>query len=218
MGLVILGGGRHALVVRDCLNANPFDLIGILDDRLETGSLVEDIPILGPVSSLPDLMLRHPALCGVIAIGDNHARRCVADRVEAIVPGFVWTAAVHPSAIVSPAARIATGAVIVAGVIINCHATIGAHALINTGSIIDHDTRVGAFASTGPGVVTGGNVSIGTGSHIGLGAALSHGVSVGEHAVVGGGALVCRDIPARTVSYGVPARVIRHRNVGDRYL
>jgi len=48
---------------------------------------------------------------------------------------------------------------------------------------------------------------------IGGGAVLTPGVEVGEEAFVAAGALVTRDVPARAVAMGVPARVVRE--VGD---
>lgn len=218
MDLVIIGGGRHAQVVRSCLDAVGNRIIGIVDDRLPAGTMAEDLTVLGPLDALPDLRSQHLALGGVIAVGDNHARRQITERVEAMLPGFRWVAAIHPSAIIAPTARIAAGTVVVAGAIINCHAVIGRHALINTGSIIDHDTVMGEFASTGPGVVTGGNVVIGKDSHIGLGAVIAHGVAIGAGSIIGGNAYVCRDVPDHVVSYGSPARIIRSRSDGERYL
>jgi|SRR3954451_10636156 acetyltransferase-like isoleucine patch superfamily enzyme len=46
-------------------------------------------------------------------------------------------------------------------------------------------------------------------SRIGGGAVLTPGVEVGEEGFVAAGALVTRDVPARGVALGVPARVIR---------
>ena len=44
---------------------------------------------------------------------------------------------------------------------------------------------------------------------IGAGAVLLPGIEVGEEAFVGAGAVVTRDVPARAVVIGVPARVVR---------
>ncbi len=44
---------------------------------------------------------------------------------------------------------------------------------------------------------------------IGAGASILPGVTVGEHAIVGAGAVVTKDVPARTIVAGVPARIIR---------
>ena len=84
----------------------------------------------------------------------------------------------------------------------------------------------GTSASTGgatssgaqPAVVTGGNVRVGRFSALSLASAVIHGRSVGSHTVVGAGALVLQDIPGHSVAWGTPARVIRQRKEGERYL
>ena len=44
---------------------------------------------------------------------------------------------------------------------------------------------------------------------IGAGAVICPGVTIGENSVIGAGSVVTGDIPANTVAYGVPCRVIR---------
>jgi acetyltransferase-like isoleucine patch superfamily enzyme len=51
---------------------------------------------------------------------------------------------------------------------------------------------------------------------VGGGAVLVPGVEIGEEAYVAAGAVVTRDVPARAVAMGVPARVVRE--VGERDL
>jgi acetyltransferase-like isoleucine patch superfamily enzyme len=52
-------------------------------------------------------------------------------------------------------------------------------------------------------------VTIRRGAWIGAGAILLPGVTVGNNAVVAAGSVVTRDVPARTVAAGVPAKVIK---------
>ena len=47
----------------------------------------------------------------------------------------------------------------------------------------------------------------GAGARVGSGSVILAGVSIGEHALVGAGSVVTRDIPARAVAFGNPARV-----------
>jgi acetyltransferase-like isoleucine patch superfamily enzyme len=47
----------------------------------------------------------------------------------------------------------------------------------------------------------------GHGARVGSGSVILGGVRIGEHALIGAGSVVTRDVPARAVAYGVPARV-----------
>ena len=47
---------------------------------------------------------------------------------------------------------------------------------------------------------------------IGGNATILPGVTVGDYSVIGAGAVVTRDIPARSVAVGVPAKVIKRLN------
>jgi acetyltransferase-like isoleucine patch superfamily enzyme len=52
-------------------------------------------------------------------------------------------------------------------------------------------------------------VRIGADVGVGLGAMIMEGVTVGDRAFIGAGAVVVRDVPAQSVVFGNPARVVR---------
>lgn len=56
-------------------------------------------------------------------------------------------------------------------------------------------------------------VSIGKEVWIGAGAIILPGIKIGDHAIVGAGAVVTNDVEEYQVVAGVPARVVRYRNV-----
>lgn len=55
-------------------------------------------------------------------------------------------------------------------------------------------------------------IFIGSDVWLGVGVAVLSGVRIGDSAVVGAGAVVTRDIPARAIAVGVPARTVRFRS------
>ncbi len=60
-----------------------------------------------------------------------------------------------------------------------------------------------------------GGTRIGRGAWLGTRAVVLDGTSVGDGAIVGAGAIVNRDVPAFGVAVGVPAKLIRMRNLTD---
>lgn len=113
---------------------------------------------------------------------------------------------------------IGAGTVVMAGVSINPCVSIGRFCVLNTHCSLDHDSILADFASLAPGVITGGDCRIGQYAVISIRAVLINGISVGEHAIVGAGSVVMKSVDSCVVAYGVPARVIRTRKPGDKYL
>jgi sugar O-acyltransferase (sialic acid O-acetyltransferase NeuD family) len=194
--IIIQGGGEHAKVVLDCLQAQGEHIIGLCDARL-SGTLF-GVPQLGEY----DPSFEKHAL-SIVAIGDNTIRKRAAEK-----SAHAFTNAIHPSAIMSAYATCGVGNMILHGVIVQAQTKIGDHCILNTGAQIDHDCIIENYVHIAPGVVLCGRVTIGEGAFIGAGAVLIPGVKVGAWATVGAGAVVIGDIPVGAVAVGNPARVV----------
>ena len=195
-----------------------YTIAGILDMGKEPGTLIDGYPVLGYLDVLADCISRFQLVGGIIAIGDNFIRRKVAHEIIDVVPDFSFITTIHPSAIIGKQVLIGPGCTIMEGVIINNNCTIGAHCNLWTRTSLDHDSTIHDYSSFSPGVVTGGRVTIGECTVIGISASILHYRTIGDHCVIGGGSLVNKNIPDYSLAWGVPARVIRERTAGEKYL
>lgn len=211
--LVILGAGGHAVSVADVAMAAGWQVVGLVAEA-KAGMHMLDIPVVGGLHEVPDF----ESLFLAVAIGDNAVRQAAGREYVARFGESRFPSIVHPTANVSKFARIGAGTTVMAGASVGPNCDVGRFCLLNTGSSIDHDCRMANFASLAPGAVTGGAVHIGERSAISIGAAVKHGVRIGSDCVVGAMSYVNKDVSDLQVVYGVPARFVRPRRVGDPYL
>ena len=217
--ILLIGASEHAKVVMDVIEKEgKYQIHGLIDSYKPAGEDVFGYKILGAEDKLAKLFQSGEVLGGIITIGDNWTRHLMAEKIRSLLPDFKFISAIHPSASIARGVTIGAGTVLMAGVIVNSDSRIGESCILNTKSAHDHDCVMGDFSSLAPGVTTGGKVSIGAFSAISLGANVIHGVKIGEHVVLGAGAVTLKDIPDHSVAYGVPAKVIRKRQAGDKYL
>jgi len=139
-------------------------------------------------------------------------------------------AIVGDQAFVRERSSIGERSVIGRGSVVDNDVRIGARVRVQTNvyltafSLVEDDVFVGPGALTtndhtmarhGPGMQTRG-ATLRRACRVGGGAVLTPGVEIGEEAFVAAGAVVTRDVPARAVVMGVPARVVRE--VGEEDL
>ncbi len=217
--VLIFGASGHGSVVLDCLERSPgLAPVGFIDSYKEKGTKKNGYEVLGTEFDLPEILQAHEVHGGIIAIGDNWARRKMAARIERIVPGFQFVSVVHPMAVIGRDVRLGEGVVVMPGAIVNANARIGDHCIINTKASLGHDGVMEAFSSLAPGVCAGGHVFVGRGAAVSLGSSIIENVRIGPDSVVGAGSLVLENVPPGVMVFGSPARVVRHRREGEPYL
>ncbi|MDP0590086.1 MAG: acetyltransferase [Candidatus Endonucleobacter bathymodioli] len=217
--IVIIGSSGHAKVIIDIVQQEgKYNVAGLLDRFRNVGEKTLGCPFLGKEEDLPELIKAHALKGAIVAIGDNFLRSKVTAHIKEISPDLPFVSAIHPKASIAMEVSIGEGAVVMAGVSINPCSSVGRFCILNTNSSLDHDSILEDFASLAPGATIGGNCQIGQYSAVSIGAVLIHRINVGEHTIIGAGSLVMKSIESFAIAFGSPAKVIRNRKQGDKYL
>jgi sugar O-acyltransferase (sialic acid O-acetyltransferase NeuD family) len=217
--IVLFGAGLQANYCIDIIKKEgKYSIIGIVDSIKDIGTELFGYKVIGRQEQLKELIVKYDIHGGLITIGDNWSRKIVYDCIKKQIPDFKFVNAIHPSTIIGMNVEFGVGIVIMAGCIINPNAIVGDFCFFATGAQLEHDSKIGDFASISAGSITGGKVSIGKYSAITLGVVIMDRLNIGENTVVGSGSLVTKDLPDNVLAYGNPARIIRTRKLGEKFL
>lgn len=217
--IVIIGGGNQAHYVIDIIEkAGQYNIVGIIDSIHPIGSNRFDYKILGRQENIVELIEQYQIYGGIIAIGDNWARYNVSLQISSLAPDFKFINAIHPSVIIGNNVEIGEGVTAMAGVIFNPKSKIGNFTFFATGAQVEHDCTISDFASISAGSVTGGYVTLGKYSALTLGVTVLDRLEIGENTVVGAGSLVLKSLPSNVLVYGNPAKIIKNRYTGEKFL
>jgi len=208
--LLIIGCGGHSKVITDIAEAMGFEDISYLNTLGGSKTFMERDVVHREPEHYRDYFF--------VAIGDNASRERVFTKFSNDNPNAIPVSLIHPSSIITQRCSIDGGTVVMPLCVVNSSTTIGKGVIVNTRSSIDHDSCLKNFSSLAPGVSMGGNVYLGERSAISIGASVKHGIHIGKDVVVGGASLVLKNVEDNAVVYGIPARFIRERKSGDRYL
>lgn len=217
--VVIFGASGHGGVILDCIEReDKYNVIGFVDSFKKKGSRQNGYEILGNEYDLPYLTEKFNLYGGIIAVGDNWTRKLIVDKIKKIAPYFKFITTIHPSTVIGKDVTIGQGTVIMPGSIINNDCVIGEFCILNTNASLEHNGNMGDYSSLAPGVCTGGHLELGKFSAICLGAKVEESITIKDHVIIGAGSLVLSDIESGVLAYGSPAKVIKSRAVGEKYL
>jgi acetyltransferase-like isoleucine patch superfamily enzyme len=194
---------------------------------IEDGCTIEDHVVLG----------KRPRLAGgSSAQGEVHGLQLAAGAI--VCAGAIVFAGAHvgegailgDQSFVRERSQIGSGSVIGRGSVVDNDVRVGARVKVQTGVYLTAFTLVEDDVFLGPGATTTNDdtmarhgpqtplrgATLRRACRVGGGTVLTPGVEIGEEAFVAAGAVVTRDVPARAVVMGVPARVVRE--VGEQDL
>jgi sugar O-acyltransferase (sialic acid O-acetyltransferase NeuD family) len=217
--IVLIGGGNQAHYTIDIIEKEgKYNIVGIIDSVHSIDSDRFGYKILGRQENITQLVQDYKIDGGVISIGDNWSRYYVYDQIIKILPNFEFVNAIHPSVIIGNNVKLGKGIVAMAGCIFNPKSVIEDFTFFATGAQVEHDCYIDKFSSISAGSITGGYVKLGKFSAITLGVVVIDRVEIGENTVVGSGSLVVKSLPDDVLVYGNPAKIIRERKKGEKFL
>ena len=217
--IILFGAGNQAHYTIDIIEKeNKYNIIGIIDSIHDIGSIRFGYQVLGRINNLAEIMKRYNIYGGIISIGDNWSRYIVYNQILNIVPEFTFVNAIHPSVSIGNTTKLGVGIVAMAGVIFNPLADIGNFTFFATGAQIEHDNIISEFSSISAGSITGGYVKLGKFSAITLGVTVLDRLEIGSNTIIGAGSLVLKSLPDNVLAYGNPAKIIRTRAQGEKFL
>ena len=208
---VIIGAGTYGEVYLAYLQESGVEIVGFLDDNRELHNcLIKGVPVLGGTELLKSLKRTHQVECVYCPIGNNQLR--VQFLLKAKDLGYQTPNYVHPTAIISPNVSIGEGVYILLNTSIMPYVTIDNYVMISMNANVAHHSVLeeGTFISTG--VNFGASIIAHKYSYIGISATVMTGIKVlGEGCLIGAGAVVIKDVPAKAVVAGVPAKVLKYK-------
>lgn len=194
--LIIYGGGGHAKSLIDLIRAEgKYQIAGILDDGIPSGTRILDVPVLGGGEQLSSLRKKGigQAVNAVGGIGSIQPRLAVYQRVNQA--GFNCVTVVHPRAFIEPTASISDGCQLFFNAYIGSDVKVGYGSIVNTGAILSHDCVLGEYVNISPGAILAGAVTVGERTLIGMGVTINLGVKIGTGVRIGNSAVIKTDVP-----------------------
>ena len=217
---ILLFGLRRnfKIIVNEILKTSSYNIIGFIDENINDKFIIIEKKKIFNRNKDKKKLINKKDTKGIITFGDNFLRKQIFSKVYKINKNFKWEKLISKQSFISKNVVIEQGSVVMPGVIINSYSRIGQMCLINTGSIIEHDNYFKNFSSAGPGVTTSGNVIVNELSHLGTGSVVIHDIVIGKNTILGANSVAIKNLDSDSVYVGNPAKKIKKRKKGAKYL
>ena len=162
---------------------------------------------------------KHARTCEsfLVCIGDEYGYARVRYSRQLRDLGLTPISAIHSSAIICDDTRLGEGLQALPGSIVNDFADVGDFCILNTNCTVGHECTLGVGIHIMSSATLCGLVRVGDYSTIGSNATILPRITIGTNCYVGAGAVVTKDVPDNAVVVGIPAKIIRSRDLGETY-
>jgi UDP-perosamine 4-acetyltransferase len=193
--IIIIGAGGGAKMCIDALrDSNDFTVVGLLDDNVDLGVKVLDVPVVGNLKSIESL-LELSIVNFIIAFGVLEKRK---KRFKLFLDlkekGCLFPNIIHPQAIVEKSVLMGSGNVILAGANVGSSVILGNLNYINNNSLISHDCHLMDNIHIAPSAVLASSIHIKSHVLIGMNSTLYYGIKIGESTTILNGLIINSDI------------------------
>ena len=175
------------------------------DDSSLWGRTINKIPLHGGFAWLSE----RGGAVALTTVGNPAIKRELVARLKHI-QGITFPLIVGPNSIVSDLVEFGEGCIVSLSFNwISPNVKLGNFVFVNCSTRIGHDVAIGDYTTIFSDIDISGEAQIGSDCIIGSGVTINPKVNIGDGSIIGAGSVVAKDIPAKVIAAGVPARVIK---------
>jgi acetyltransferase EpsM len=212
--VLILGGtGNGSVIAHAIADANKrgdreWEFTGYLNDRLETGDIIEGSPVLGKLTDCAAMALQGYYFINTIFRIDGQQQRI--ELYENLhIPDDKLATFIHPLTYIAANVHLGPGTVVMPHVSISPGTLIGKSCLIMVGATIGHNNKIGNYCHFAAQSCIGACMEISDGVHIGLNATTRENLTIGRNATLGMGSVLTKHMGDDEIWTGNPASFLR---------
>lgn len=217
--IFIWGSSSHAQCILNITEQiEQINVAFFFDPTLKTETSLHGYDVISDIEKL-DLAIKNKNISGfAIGIGDNYVRKEVYKTIKTKWPNLNFETIIHPSAKIEKRVILEPGVLVMGGAFLETGSHMGKGSWIGVNASLGFNNIIGDFSSIAVNSCLGGNVSIGNNTAITMSVTVLQKRKIGNNCVIGSGSLVTKDIPDNVVAYGLPAKIIRTRQLNEKYL
>lgn len=212
--IIMLGGVGNASVIAAAIKDarrrgyDEWDVIGYLNDRMQTGEDLEGLPVMGTLADVPRYLDKGCYFINTIYRIDGQDLR-IAMFEKLGIPDERLATFVHPLAYSAGNTIFGPGTVIMPHVSLSSGTTFGRCCLVFANAVVGHNDVIGNYCHFAAQSCTGSYLKIGRGVHIGMNASVRENLTLGDCSSLGAGAVLVKDMQDYEIWAGVPAKFLR---------